>query len=126
MKIGFNPAESEIIFSQGAVEGPGFYDIKTGELLRWFDDKNRTDRWVTCYSFAYSPNAEILAIGNHFFDAKKHKKELMFFSRFNRRPSTVMFSPDGGLFIEGGDSGEIIIRKAGPVRDFPAKAEWVE
>jgi len=124
-RIAFNPAETEIIFLKGICEGPGFYDIKTGKFDRWFKDKNGINGWRICYSFAYSPNGEILAVGQALFDAKKHKKQLRYFTGSNRNPYKVMFSADGELFIEGGDFGEISIRKA-VYPKFPKKNKHVE
>jgi len=124
-RIAFNPAETEIIFLKGICEGPGFYDIKTGKFDRWFKDKNGINGWRICYSFAYSPNGEILAVGQALFDAKKHKKQLRYFTGSNRNPYKVLFSADGELFIEGGDFGEISIRKA-VYPKFPKKNKHVE
>jgi WD40 repeat protein len=110
-QIGFNIPETEIIFTQGAAEGPGFFDISSGKLLRWFKDSYRTDRWYTCYDFAYSPDQKYLAVRNSLYDANVHQKEVILFDVNNYRTNKLLFSDDSSLYIQGGDSGEIIVRQ---------------
>jgi hypothetical protein len=85
--------------------------ISSGKLLRWFEDSHRTDRWYTCYDFAYSPDQKYLAARNSLYAANEHQKQLILFDLNNYRTNKLLFSDDSSLYIQGGDSGEIIVRQ---------------
>ncbi|MET8005321.1 hypothetical protein [Nonomuraea glycinis] len=52
--IGFDPTESLIVTNPDPVQGPCALSIDTGEVAWHFPDAHRTDRWDTCYSWAYA------------------------------------------------------------------------
>ena len=113
-KMGFNPSETEIVFIRFAALGPGFYDIKTGKLIRWFKDSYEGS-WANRFDFAYSPNGKLLAAGHFLLDAKLEKYLLTPDYYANAKPWKVMFSADSKYCIEGGDAGKILIRHAAPI-----------
>jgi len=116
-KIKFNPQESEIVLSKYAASGPGFFDIKTGKLIRWFKNNYTKGKWGNCWDFAYSPDGRLFANGHYLLDSKFEKYHLPDFelNHGNDKPWKVMFSADSKYYIEGGSEGRILIRQAGPM-----------
>lgn len=116
---GFDPADTLLVVNPEFVEGPCAFSLATGRLAWHFPDPVRTDRWATCYHWAYSPDGATLAIGRRgdtdVVDAATRRGD----PAFRRRPgdrgtgrtNTVRISSDGTLVASGGDSGRIVVRK---------------
>jgi WD40 repeat protein len=119
--IGFDPADTLLVANPESAEGPCAYSLETGELVWHFPNPNPhlTDRWATCYGWAYAPDGATLAVGRRgdtdVVDAATRHSD----PAFARRPGdlgtgrtyTVRISADGSLVASGGDTGRIIVRK---------------
>lgn len=117
--LGFDPADTLLVANPASVEGPCAFSLESGELVWHFPHPFLTDRWATCYGWAYSPDGSTLAIGRRgdtdVVDAVTRHPD----PAFTRRPGdrgtgrtyTVRISADGTLVAAGGDTGRIIIRR---------------
>ncbi|MEU0809369.1 WD40 repeat domain-containing protein [Streptomyces sp. NPDC005970] len=117
--IGFDPADTLLVANPESAQGPCAYSLETGELVWHFPHPHRTDRWATCYGWAYSPDGSTLAIGRRgdtdVVDAVTRHSDPAFAHRpgdlGTGRTYTVRISADGTLVASGGDTGRIIVRK---------------
>jgi hypothetical protein len=117
-KIGFDPTETLIVTNPGPVQGPCALSIDTGEPAWHFPDAHRTDRWDTCFAWAYAPSGGPLAIGRwhdgavDLRDPATHEPWPGQLERPERhRVKRIAFSRDGRLMAAGGDSGTLTLRK---------------
>ncbi|MFI1337291.1 WD40 repeat domain-containing protein [Streptomyces sp. NPDC020845] len=117
--IGFDPADTLLVANPESAGGPCAYSLEAGELVWHFPHPNPhlTDRWATCYGWAYSPDGATLAIGRRgdtdVVDAATRHSDPAFVrhpgGRGTGRTYTVRFSADGSLVASGGDTGRIIV-----------------
>ncbi|MGY0061153.1 WD40 repeat domain-containing protein [Streptomyces sp. LZ34] len=118
-KVGFDPADTLLVTNPESAEGPCAFSLETGKLVWHFPDPFRTDRWATCYGWAYTPDGSTLAIGRRgdtdVVDAVTRHSDPAFKRRSGDRGTgrtyTVRISADGTLVASGGDTGRIIVRK---------------
>jgi hypothetical protein len=54
-KVGFDPSENHIVFCHQFAQGPGIVSIESGKETWHQQDAFRTDRWGTCFGWAFSP-----------------------------------------------------------------------
>ncbi|MFG1805156.1 WD40 repeat domain-containing protein [Streptomyces sp. NPDC049040] len=115
--IGFDGPETHVLTSPDPVQGP--CALSADGLVAWhFPDERRTDRWDTCFSWAYSPDGSLLAIGRRgsrgldLRDATSREPVPFPLERVeDHRVHRIAYSADGTLIAAGGDSGVITVRK---------------
>ncbi|GAB3153479.1 hypothetical protein GCM10027290_46320 [Micromonospora sonneratiae] len=112
--IGFDPTERFVVADAGYAEGPGAMSVESGVLAWAIHDPYRTDRWGTCYSWTYSPDGTLLAIG------KRGGIELRNAATQELLPGQlppsatgdtrrVVFSADGQFIAAGGNTGRLSV-----------------
>ncbi|MFE0378286.1 WD40 repeat domain-containing protein [Streptomyces inhibens] len=116
--LGFDPTERYLIANGDYAEGPCSMALDTGKLEWAVPDPSRTDRWGTCYGWGFSPDGSRLAVGDRdrvcLRDAATGAEapvQLPFTG--TGRTHRVVFSDAGGLLACGGDSGSIVVLRAG-------------
>ena len=110
-KIKFNMPENEIAFTKTDADGPGFFDTASGKFLGFFTGESRPGPWLTCYDFDFSRDGKYLAADTGIYAASPEKKSIMQFEETNRNTYKLMFSPDSKLYLQGGNNGDIYVRK---------------
>lgn len=117
-EIGFDPTETLIVTNPDPVQGPCALSIDTGDVVWHFPDAYRTDRWDTCFTWAYAPSGGPLAIGRRFDGAVDLRHPAtrepwpVELERLERhRVRRIAFSRDGRLVAAGGDGGTLTVRK---------------
>ncbi|MEE1753096.1 WD40 repeat domain-containing protein [Streptomyces sp. SP18CS02] len=116
--LGFDPTERYLIANGGYAEGPCLMALDTGRLAWAVPDPSRTDRWGTCYGWSFSPDGFQLAAGDRgtvcLRDAATGAKApVQPFRTGTGRTHRVVFSDSGELLACGGDSGSIVVLRAG-------------
>jgi WD40 repeat protein len=115
--VGFDRLEMQLLTNPDPVQGP--CALAADGAVAWhFPDAHRTDRWDTCFSWAYSPDGTRLAIGRRgsrgldLRDAMTREPVHFPLERVEgHRVHRIAFSADGTLIAAGGDSGLITVRK---------------
>ncbi|MHA5054778.1 WD40 repeat domain-containing protein [Streptomyces sp. SD15] len=116
--LGFDPTERYLIANGGYAEGPCSMALDTGKLEWTVPDPYRTDRWGTCYGWDFSPDGSQLAIGDRGMACLRDaatgaKAPVQPPFTGTGRTYRVVFSDAGDLLACGGDSGSIVVLRAG-------------
>jgi WD40 repeat protein len=115
-RIGFDPSEKRLLFSHEFAQGPGEIALETGAKTWYQKDPYRNDRWGTCFSWGFSPDTRVLAIGGFGIslrDASTHDPcPVQPNTDVHQRVYRIVFSGDGRLYACGGDHGRLQVFKA--------------
>ncbi|GAA3766583.1 hypothetical protein GCM10022225_61150 [Plantactinospora mayteni] len=117
--VGFDPTETLLVGNVNHAEGPCGVSIETGRLCWAFPDPTgRTDRWQTCFGWSYSPDGQLLAVGDRGHGAlrlyradTRDPAEVVPQGQDWQRVYRIVFSRDGGLMATGGDTGRLVVRR---------------
>lgn len=112
--LGFDPAERHLIANGGFAEGPFSMALDTGALAWAVPDPYRTDRWGTCYAWAFSPDGTRLAVGDRGTVALRDPGTGAETGTPELRVGTgrayrVVYADAGDLLVCGGDGGRIVV-----------------
>ncbi|MEU0156639.1 hypothetical protein [Micromonospora fulviviridis] len=111
--LGFDATETFLLATGGFAEGPFALPVE-GNTLAWaVADPYRTDRYGTCFSWQYSPQGDLLAIGGR-LGATLHlptgePSPVTLAPSHTGRTHRVVFSADGTLLACGGDTGQLSV-----------------
>ncbi|MDI2127613.1 WD40 repeat domain-containing protein [Yinghuangia seranimata] len=115
--LDFDPTERYVIANGGFAEGPFSMALDTGALAWAVPDPHRTDRWGTCYAWAFSPDGTRLAVGERGTvvlrdPATGAEAPVPQLHTGTGRAYRVTYTDAGDLLVCGGDSGRIVVLRA--------------
>lgn len=123
--LGFDPTERFLVANGGFAEGPFAMALDTGALAWAVPDPHRTDRWGTCYAWAFSPDGTRLAVGDRGVLALRDPAtgtalpltDLPGLPDPQLRTGTgrtyrVVYTDAGDRLVCGGDGGRIVVLRA--------------
>ena len=103
--VGLAPDDGSLVLTWEYAQGPvgvGF----DGTPLWQFDDDSRADRLDTAYTWAFSPDGSLLAVGRgrpELYDART-RSPVKLAGRHGYRTQRLVFSDDGGLLAASTDA----------------------
>ena len=115
-KVDVSSDRSTMVMAHEFAQGPGLFELPSGREVYHCPEVGRTDRWATCHDWAWSPDESSLVVGARGpWCLELTTREVTHPQReSNQRSRRIFFSDDGRLLCEGGDGGEIVLRKWAP------------